>query len=213
MGQFFLTLNDGNKEIYMDISMLIPKAATKLGYFFEKGIEGFSQDYERALMCYESAAQKGDETALNNLGWMYVNGYAVPKDEQIATGYFYKAATKGSSCAMVNMGNIHESKKSTKLLGIGIFKQQNLETQKVFSTVQICIIGVGALKKTTRLHTIFLKHCMIPTIFPVHAFILVIMQKTGWLHPLIMAVPSNTIKKVLFLMICSVAQILAGCMA
>ncbi len=110
MGQFFLTLNDGNTKIDLNLSMLIPKTVTNLGYSFEKGIKGFSQNYEYALMCYEDAAARGDETALNNIGWMHLNGYAVPKNEQIATGYFYKAALKGSDCAMVNLGNIHEAK-------------------------------------------------------------------------------------------------------
>ena len=51
MEQFFLTLDDdGDTKIAVDISMLVPNVATDLGYFFEKGIEGFSQNYENNLI-------------------------------------------------------------------------------------------------------------------------------------------------------------------
>ena len=158
MEQFFLTLDDGNTKVEMDISMLASGAATDLGYYFEKGIEGFSQNYENALKCYESAAQKGDETALNNVGWMYLNGYAVTKDEKIATGYFYKAAINGSSCAMVNLGNIHESKKEYEAAWYWYLQAARLGDSKgIFNIANMLHWGWGVEKDYNAAYNIFKK--------------------------------------------------------
>lgn len=41
MGQIFLTLNDGNTKVDINISMLLPETVTNLGYSFENGVKGF----------------------------------------------------------------------------------------------------------------------------------------------------------------------------
>ena len=46
----------------------------QLGYNFEKGIL-YNQDYKIAKKIYEKGASYNHPKALNNLGWLYQNGF------------------------------------------------------------------------------------------------------------------------------------------
>jgi soluble lytic murein transglycosylase-like protein len=61
---------------------------------YEHG-ESVTRDSSRALTLYCEAAQLGDESALLNLGWMFLNGRGVPRDDAIAVAWFRRAADKG----------------------------------------------------------------------------------------------------------------------
>ena len=52
---------------------------TNIGYACEKG-EEFKQDYKTAYMLYSIAAEHGDSMAINNIGWLYQNGFGLEKD-------------------------------------------------------------------------------------------------------------------------------------
>ncbi len=88
------------------------KLMINLGYAFEKGEtvrEPVRQNYLAAAACYEAAARLGDAVALNNLGWLYQNGFGVPQDVDTAIRLYTEAADKGESTAMINLGNIYEN--------------------------------------------------------------------------------------------------------
>jgi TPR repeat protein len=60
---------------------------------------GVAQDYAKAREWFEKAADKGDASAMNKLGWLYENGEGVTQDYTKARGWYQKAADKGDASA------------------------------------------------------------------------------------------------------------------
>jgi hypothetical protein len=71
----------------------------QLALDYEAGL-GVPQDYTHALQLYCDAADHGDPRAFLNLGWMYVNGRGVPRDDAIAAGWLRKSAAAGEPQAV-----------------------------------------------------------------------------------------------------------------
>jgi len=61
---------------------------------YENG-ESVPRDYQRALALYCQAAQRGDTRAFFNIGWMFLNGRGVARDEAAAVMWLRKAAEHG----------------------------------------------------------------------------------------------------------------------
>jgi len=57
--------------------------------------EGVDRDYTRAYRLYCIAALQGDAEAAYQLGWMYLNGYGMTADDELAAGWFQLAAERG----------------------------------------------------------------------------------------------------------------------
>ena len=79
----------------------------ELGYRLEKG-QDFDQDYGKAMELYTLASAEGNSTAMNNIGWLYLNGLGVKRDLKAAVEWFEKAAQSDNTTAMINLGNICE---------------------------------------------------------------------------------------------------------
>jgi TPR repeat protein len=63
----------------------------------------------KAAERYRKAADKGDTSAQNDLGWLYENGWGVSKDLEKAAELFQKAADKGNASAQHNLGWLYEN--------------------------------------------------------------------------------------------------------
>ena len=63
-----------------------------LGLLYDEG-HGVAQDYAKAREWYEKAADKGDTTAMKNLGWLYANAQRVARDYSL---FSELAAARGS---------------------------------------------------------------------------------------------------------------------
>lgn len=156
MGHFFAELTDGISKININMPLLAPEFTTALGYLFEKGCAGYEQNYDLALSCYEEAANRGNVTAVNNVGWMYLNGYAVPKNEPRAVGFFCHAARMGSDLAMVNLGNIHEAKKEYPAALYWYQKAAEMGNPKgIFNCANMLHWGWGVPQNYGEAHRIF----------------------------------------------------------
>ena len=68
-----------------------------------------AQDYAKAREWYEKAADKGDASAMNNLGLLYHNGQGVAQDYAKAREWYEKAADKGDASAMTNLGVLYHN--------------------------------------------------------------------------------------------------------
>jgi TPR repeat protein len=101
-------MNDILLHLPVNLKKMSIEEKVALGYALEKGKGYWEQDYKMAAAVYASAAADGDPTGMNNLGWLYLNGYGVEKDQEKAEDYFQKAANLGQTAAMVNLGNIAE---------------------------------------------------------------------------------------------------------
>jgi TPR repeat protein len=67
-----------------------------------------SQDFQRAVACYEDAIAKGVPEAALLLGSMRLDGLGVPQDTAKARELFMKAAAAGVAPAMYNLGVMYE---------------------------------------------------------------------------------------------------------
>jgi TPR repeat protein len=83
------------------------EALVELGYRLEKGRD-FDQDYGKAMELYTLASAEGNSTAMNNIGWLYLNGLGVNHNLEAAVQWFEKAAKCGNTRAMTNLGNVCE---------------------------------------------------------------------------------------------------------
>ena len=61
--------------------------------------EGVTQDYAEAVKWYRKAANQGNATAQNNLGWMYQYGLGVTQSKSEARKWYEKAAAQGDESA------------------------------------------------------------------------------------------------------------------
>lgn len=94
------------KERYTDdeLAMLVA-----IAHEVETGESVFEPDHGLALALYSLCAAYGDATAMNNYGWMVLNGIGVAKNIDVAIQAFEDAAVRGHALAMVNLGNIYEN--------------------------------------------------------------------------------------------------------
>jgi soluble lytic murein transglycosylase-like protein len=65
---------------------------------YEHG-DGVAQNYERALALYCEAARRGEAKAFFNLGWMFLYGRGVTRDDAVAVTWLRRAADRGSEQA------------------------------------------------------------------------------------------------------------------
>ena len=63
---------------------------------------GVPQDYAEAVKWYRLAAEQGNATAQNNLGFMHYEGRGVPQDDVQAHMWFNLAAAQGNDNAVAN---------------------------------------------------------------------------------------------------------------
>ena len=64
--------------------------------------QGVKQDYKKAILWYEKAANQGDVAAQSNLGNMYANGEGVRQDKKRGKEWFGKACDNGFQMACDN---------------------------------------------------------------------------------------------------------------
>lgn len=77
-----------------------------LGYLYAKSI-GLPHDVDKAIYWYKKALENGDGYAGYRLACAYLSGWdGFPKDVHMAYDIFIKAAEKGESLAMEELGNI-----------------------------------------------------------------------------------------------------------
>ena len=68
-----------------------------------------TEDDAEAVSWWEKAAEKGDLSAIINLGWAYQNGVGVEKDYEKMMELYQEGADAGSSYAMNSLGKIYEN--------------------------------------------------------------------------------------------------------
>jgi TPR repeat protein len=85
---------------------LATNATVRLGMDYRRGPV---QDYARARMFFEYAADKGNAYAMLNLGLLYYKGEGVAQDYAKAREWYRKAANKGEARAMIELGVLYEN--------------------------------------------------------------------------------------------------------
>ncbi len=65
-------------------------------------------DYATAFKEWLPLAEQGDPVTQSNLGYLYLNGYGVPKSYDEALNWYKKAAKQGSADAQYNIGAMYQ---------------------------------------------------------------------------------------------------------
>ena len=81
-----------------------PMAIINTGCYYDKGTNGYPQDYDKSLELFHRAAELGHAGAYANIGWAYDNGEGVEVDEKKAKHYYELAAMGGDVNARHNLG-------------------------------------------------------------------------------------------------------------
>jgi TPR repeat protein len=79
---------------------------------YQKGLASYKSkppDYASAAVWYRRAAELGHARAQNDLGWLYQNGWGVPRDNAQALHWYRLAATQGDAFAQVNIGWMYQN--------------------------------------------------------------------------------------------------------
>ena len=95
---------------------------------------------EDIFALYLKAAELGDARAMSNVGWAYINGKGVQKDEKKAVEYFQKSADLNDSVGIYALGRAY-------LSGWGVAKNMDkaMETFKKASHDESCQYVIGAI--------------------------------------------------------------------
>jgi hypothetical protein len=83
-----------------------PDAEHQVGSEYANG-KDVSQDFAKAAMWYQKAAEQGNAKAQFNLGLLYENGQGVPQDFAKAAISYLMAAEQGDAGAEVNLGLLY----------------------------------------------------------------------------------------------------------
>ena len=84
-------------------------AQYQLGYFYESGDDGFTQDYEEAVKWYKKAADQNYADAQCNLAYCYMLGYGGDVDVKEVAELFRKAAEQKNPIAEYYLGWCYEN--------------------------------------------------------------------------------------------------------
>ena len=86
-----------------------PEQIRVLGYYYQSGTGGKTQDYAKALKYYLIAAERGNTTAMVLIGHMYEMGYGVAKDYSETVKWYRKAAELGDAFGQNNLAMMYDN--------------------------------------------------------------------------------------------------------
>jgi len=95
---------EARKRIKLRVDMKDARAIFNGGCYYSEGLNGFPQDYAKALELLHQAGELGQATAYNIIGYAYSNGQGVEVDEKKAEYYYQLAAIGGCTQARHNLG-------------------------------------------------------------------------------------------------------------
>ena len=81
-----------------------PAQIRNLGYNYRNGTGGKTKDYTKAMKYALIAAERGNDDAMVDIGYMYRNGYGVAVDYAEAMKWYRKAADQGNAFGETNLG-------------------------------------------------------------------------------------------------------------
>ena len=81
-----------------------PKALLNHGIYYEKGLDGYPKDQDKAFELYHRAGELGYARAYSSIGYAYSYGIGVRVDNEKAVYYYELSAMGGSAEARCNLG-------------------------------------------------------------------------------------------------------------
>ena len=87
-----------NERVVPAAALRAAAESFELAMRYEHG-DGVNRNFDRAVALYCDAARHGEAKAFFNLGWMFLNGRGVARNDAIAVSWLKKAADRGSEQA------------------------------------------------------------------------------------------------------------------
>ena len=97
--------DDANEREKKRVEKDDPMAIFNMGCYYDKGTNGYPQDYDKSLELFHRAAELGHAGACASIGWAYKYGRGVEVDDEKALHYYELAAMRGDVPARYNLGN------------------------------------------------------------------------------------------------------------
>ena len=97
-------------------------------------------NYEEAVKWFRKAADQGDATGQDSLGFSYFHGHGVPKDYAQAIKWFDKAAEQGCDSAQYHLGKMYAEGKGVPLNGTEAVKWYRKAAEQGHNDAQ-CHLG------------------------------------------------------------------------
>lgn len=98
--------------LYKDSSKaesLTSQQLTSKGIDYYYGRKWKKQNYGSAFLYFRDAAEQGDASGQDWLGWMYQNGYGVEQNYTEAVKWYQKAAEEGNAAGQNNLGWMYQN--------------------------------------------------------------------------------------------------------
>ena len=88
------------------------------------------QDYATARQWYEKAAAQGNTSAQNNLGYLYLDGKGVKKDETMGVEWMRKSAEQGHANGQASLGEMYHDGRGVSRDNVRAYMWHNLAAQQ-----------------------------------------------------------------------------------
>jgi len=98
------SIEEAVKRLNKRIEAKDPIAIYNQGYYYREGMNGFPQDYGKALELWHRAAELGEAEAYTSIGNAYYEGVGVEVDNKKAIHYYELAAMGGDVYSRHNLG-------------------------------------------------------------------------------------------------------------
>lgn len=98
----------GNRRLPCLGLLLMLAASPAVAADFKHGLDAYNRkDYPTAVAEWAPLADAGNAAAQNNLGWLYENGWGVPRDYSRAYWLYQQSAAAGNAQANSNLGDLY----------------------------------------------------------------------------------------------------------
>ena len=96
---------EGVERLSKRVDTKDPIAIHNLGVYYSGGLNGYPQDYHKALELFHRSGELGYAESYCNIGYAYDHGKGVEIDKKKANHYYELSAMGGNEVARFNLGN------------------------------------------------------------------------------------------------------------
>ena len=119
---------------------------------YAKG-QGVPLNYKTAVTWYTLAAEKGDVSAQDSLGWMYDKGVGVPQNDKTAVMWYRLAAKQGYAGAQGDLGAMYSFGRGVPKDYVEAYKWGNLAAARGNERAERLMDMVATIMTPTQVET------------------------------------------------------------
>ena len=105
------------------------RAYQNWGIIYQIGLGDVLVDYVKAFNCFQKASEEENPDSFFSIGYCYLNGLGVDKNEKEAAGWFIKAAEMGEPDSMFHLAWMYQE-------GIGVERNNELSAEYLYKSAE-----------------------------------------------------------------------------